>query len=70
MEIDVNYLKNLVKARLLAMPPDISFSVGNFGDYTRNELIEQVEQGTEIGKATIDMQLAFIRKMPGILNTQ
>ena len=55
---------------LRAMPPDVSFSVGNFGDYTRNQLIEEVDKGTEIGKAAIEMQLAFIRKMPRLLSAQ
>lgn len=70
METDTEYLKKLVKERLHAMPPDVSFSVGNFGDYTRNQLIEEVDKGTEVGKAAIEMQLTFIRKMPRILSTQ
>lgn len=70
METDTVYIKRLVKERLHSMPPDISFSVGNFGDYTRNQLIEEVDKGTEVGKAAIEMQLTFIRKMPRILSTQ
>lgn len=70
METDADYIKKLVKERLHAMPPDVSFSVGNFGDYTRNQLIEEVDKGTEVGKAAIEMQLTFIRKMPGLLNRQ
>lgn len=70
MEIDTDYLKKLVKERLHAMPPDVSFSVGNFGDYTRNQLIEEVDKGTEAGKAAIEMQLTFIRKMPRLLDRQ
>lgn len=70
METDTDYLKKLVKERLRAMPPEVSFSVGNFGDYTRNELIEEVDKGTEVGKAAIEMQLTFIRKMPKLINPQ
>lgn len=70
METDAEYIKKLVKERLRAMPPDVSFSVGNFGDYTRNQLIEEVDKGTEVGKAAIEMQLTFIRKMPKLLSTQ
>ncbi|MBS3114099.1 hypothetical protein J4448_03280 [Candidatus Woesearchaeota archaeon] len=68
METDADYIKKLVKERLYAMPPDVSFSVGNFGDYTRNQLIEEVDKGTEVGKAAIEMQLIFIRKMPKLIN--
>jgi hypothetical protein len=63
------YLKKLVKERLSAMPPEVSFSVGEFGDFTRDELIDEVEKGTEVGKETIDMQLTFIRKMSHILRS-
>lgn len=70
METDEEYIKKLVKERLHAMPPDVSFSVGNFGDYTRNQLIEEVDKGTEVGKAAIEMQLTFIRKMSRLLSTQ
>ncbi len=69
MEADTDYIKRLVKERLHAMPPDVSFSVGNFGDYTRNQLIEEVDKGTEVGKAAIEMQLTFIRRMPTLLST-
>ena len=50
------------------MPPDVSFSVGHFGDYTRDELIEEVDNDTKVGKATIEMQINFIKKMPRLLN--
>ena len=66
----MDYIKKLVKERLHAMPPDVSFSVGNFGDFTRDELIEQVDQGTDVGQAAIEMQIDFIRKMPRLLNPQ
>ena len=70
METDMEYIKKLVKERLHAMPPDVSFSVGNFGDFTRDELIEEVDKVTEVGKAAIDMQIEFIRKMPRLLSPQ
>ena len=70
METDNEYIKKLVKERLHAMPPDISFSIGSFGDYTRDQLIEEVDKGSDVGKSAIEMQLNFIRKMPRLLNTQ
>ncbi len=60
-------IKNLVKKRLAAMPPDISFSVGDYGDFTRDQLIEEVEKSSEIGKEMVEMQVNFIRKMPKLL---
>ncbi|MEA1924306.1 MAG: hypothetical protein U9M95_00395 [Candidatus Altiarchaeota archaeon] len=61
---DIEYLKKLVKERLSAMPPDVSFSIGGYGDFTKDQLIREVEKGSEIGKETIDMQIRFLRKIP------
>ena len=63
---DVEYLKNLVKERLASMPPDVSFSIGDFGDFTRDQLIDEVDKYSDVGKETINMQLNFIKKMPKI----
>ncbi len=65
MEYDQDTIK-LVVARLSAKPANISFSIGNYGDFTPRELIEQVKSQTEVGKATIEMQIAAIRLMPKI----
>ncbi len=67
MKKDIEYLKKLVKERLAAMPPDVSFSIGDFGDFTRDELIEEVDRYSEIGKEVINMQINFIKKMPKLL---
>lgn len=63
----IEYLKKLVKERLAAMPPDISFSIWGFGDFTRDELIEEIDKYSEVGKEAIEMQINFIKKMPKIL---
>ena len=64
---DIGYFKDLVKERLAAMPPDVSFSIGEFGDFTRDELIHEVDEYSDIGKEAINMQINFIKKMPKIL---
>ncbi len=64
IEVDEKYLKKLVIARLNAVPPDVSFSIGAYGDFTRNQLIEEVEKDTEVGKAATEMELMFLRKLP------
>ena len=64
IEVDEKYLKKLVVTRLNAVPPDVSFSIGKYGDFTRDQLIEQVEKGTDVGKAATEMELSFLRKLP------
>lgn len=56
-------VKELVKIRLKTMPADLTLSIGGFGDYTPDQLVEHVENRTSVGEATVNMQLLFIRKM-------
>ena len=62
--MDEEYLKKLVISRLNAMPPDVSFSIGNYGSFTRDQLITEVKNGSKIGKATEEMELNYLRKLP------
>lgn len=64
MLMDSDYVNKLVVTRLQSMPPNTSFSVGNYGDFTRDELISEVKNGTPVGKAAIEMELNFLREMP------
>ena len=59
-------IKRIVLRRLQAIPPNVTFSVGEQGRFTRDELISEVERGTSVGKAAVEMQLNFIRKMTTI----
>lgn len=62
--MDQDYLVKLVITRLQAMPPNASFSIGNYGDFTRDQLIDQVRDGTRVGHAAIQLELNFLREMP------
>ncbi len=61
-----DYIKKLVLTRLNAMPPNVSFSIGSYGDFTKAELMDQVSRETKVGKAAIEMELTFLREMPKI----
>ena len=62
--MDYEYAKKLVIERLLRMPPNVSVSIGESGTYTRNELIEQVRAGSEVGLDAMKGELEFIRQLP------
>ena len=66
---DFQYIKKLVKERLSAMPPDVSFSVGDYGDFSPQDLINEIDNDSEVGKAAIEMQINFIRKMPKLMSS-
>lgn len=42
----------LVKERLMAIPPEVEFSIGQYGEFTREELITEVDSGSDIGRET------------------
>ncbi|KKQ35441.1 MAG: hypothetical protein US51_C0005G0004 [Microgenomates group bacterium GW2011_GWA2_37_6] len=56
-------IKKLVVARLDALPPNISISVGSEGHFNKKELIEQIENDTEIGKKMVEIELEYLRKL-------
>ncbi|MBI3955803.1 hypothetical protein HY339_00950 [Candidatus Gottesmanbacteria bacterium] len=55
-------IKDLVIARILTLPEDVSLSVGD-EDLKREQLIEHVQKEDKIGKDIVDMQMEFIRDM-------
>ncbi len=54
-------IKKVVIARFSALPKNISFSIGDFGDFTRDQLIKEIEKESSVGKAAIEMQINFIK---------
>ena len=63
MTYDEN-VKELVKLRLMSnTPSNIKISIGDFGEFNRDQLIKEIEKGTLVGDAAIRMELTFIRKM-------
>ncbi len=63
-----DYIKRLVITRLMATPPGVSLSIGNFGKFNSQQLIHEVEKGSPIGKLTIETQLNSIRHTADIAN--
>ena len=56
-------LKKLILLRLETMPETIRVSIGREGDLTKEQLIEHVKQGDELGKLIVEMQLKYLRSM-------
>jgi len=56
--------KELVILRLKTVPSNISFSIGDLGNFTRDELIREVKEETSVGEAAVKMELTVIQKMP------
>ncbi|NCT00249.1 hypothetical protein GW765_04730 [Candidatus Parcubacteria bacterium] len=56
-------LKNLVIERLDVLPSDKKISIGSVGEFTKDELIERVKQGDEIGQKIVEIELSFLRAL-------
>ncbi|MDE1825403.1 MAG: hypothetical protein KGH61_03445 [Candidatus Micrarchaeota archaeon] len=54
-------LKELVIARLSVMPPNRKIAIGGYGEFTKEELIHEVNNDTEIGKKIVEIEISFIR---------
>jgi len=54
-------IKELVIARLDAISSNKKISIGNYGEFTKEELIEGVRSGSEVGKKIIEVELEFLR---------
>ena len=58
------YVKQLVMARLKTIPPNVSFSVGPYGNFTRDDIIKQVDEGTPIGREFAKIELRMLVDSP------
>ena len=56
-------LKKIVVARLETLPSDKKISIGSFGEFTRDEIIEKVKQDDPIGKKMVQIELEFLRSL-------
>lgn len=54
-------VRRLVVARLSALSSDLSISLGDDGSFSRDDMINHVERGDEVGQALEEMQLEWIR---------
>jgi len=56
-------LKDLVIARLDVLPSDKRISIGSIGEFTKEELIDSVKEGNEVGRKIIELELNFLRAL-------
>ena len=54
-------IRKLVIARLKLLSPDTMKSIGSMGTFTRDELIERVEKGDEIGETIKNIEMEWLK---------
>lgn len=63
-----NEIKDLVMTRLETLPSDAIVSLGSNGDFTRDEIIDSVRRGDEIGQKMVEIEMNFLQGLKdGIL---
>lgn len=55
--------KEIVIKRLEAMPENVKVSMGSLGTFSRDELIHNVAEDSELGKFIVDMQIKYLKSM-------
>jgi len=56
-------VKKVVIANLQGLSPDLRMHIGSSGEFSREELIDNVEKETEVGNKIVEIQLNFLRKL-------
>ena len=56
-------IRQLVVERLRRLPSGKRVAIGGGQTYSSDELIQQVEQGSDIGEKIIEVELKFLRAM-------
>ena len=54
-------MKELVIARLETLPTNKKISIGNFGEFSKDELIKHIKSGDALGIKMIEVELEFLR---------
>lgn len=56
-------LKKLVIKRLEVMPSNVKVSMGTLGTFSKEDLIKNVEDDTNLGKFVVKMQIEYLKSM-------
>ncbi|HCM82724.1 MAG: hypothetical protein UW37_C0018G0012 [Candidatus Gottesmanbacteria bacterium GW2011_GWA2_44_17] len=62
-EVTDEEIRKLVVARLHSFPAGRKISIGNDGEFTKDELIKSVEKDDRIGKKIIQVQLSYLQSL-------
>jgi hypothetical protein len=56
-------IRDLVVARLQSLPNNRKISIGSNGEFTREELVQDVREGSSIGNKIIEIQLNYLKSL-------
>jgi hypothetical protein len=56
-------VRKLVAARLETLPDGAVVSVGSEGEFTKEQIIESVLKGDEIGQKMVEIEMSFLQSL-------
>jgi hypothetical protein len=56
-------IKEIVIIRLETLPADKKISIGSYGEFSKEELIEHVKKDDKIGKKIIEVEMEFLKAL-------
>ncbi len=56
-------IRDLVVARLQSLPSNRKISIGSNGEFTKEELVQDVRDGSSIGNKIIEIQLSYLKSL-------
>ena len=56
-------IKKLIIFRLNTLPADKKISIGSYGEFDREELIEHVKRNDIVGQKIVKVELEFLKAM-------
>jgi hypothetical protein len=59
--------KSIVLHRLETMPPNMKLSIGDYGAFTRDELIKHVKENDEVGRIVVNIHMNQLRSYKKLL---
>lgn len=61
-------IKQLVIARLEILPGDTGISIGSEGEFSKDELIERVKEGDDIGQKIVEVEMNYLQGLKHLTN--
>lgn len=56
-------VRDLVIARLQSFPSNRKISIGSDGEFTKDELMQNVRDGSDVGNKIIEIQLSYLKSL-------
>lgn len=61
-------IQEIVINRVLTMPDNVGISIGDGGEFSKDEIIKHIKKGDEVGKKFIKIQMSYLQSLKNLTN--